>query len=314
MQDAELQMESKAKSKTKSQLAKSNIIIYRKCQRYANNNRQQQQKSKVGLRSNRSQQKRRRRRFALITAMGHFRPKNATPIQFYNYVREFCIMHNCSIDEAMERAPIAWKELSNDQRELYNSEKHAALPIPVPQHLLYRAIQMERAGRWKLSSVPAGKGGAPMYSMESYSPPTKPTRLQTLRRAQKPRYDNLAETSPCCLDAPLARHNNNNSGARKLRTLTPPEQRAQRAQQEKSQSAGCSLSVILSTPSLKPNENEEKRSDDNKSKSSKLDKITLPKSKCMRKQGKRKQKKRLSKQQALTETLAKKHKKNNKKL
>ncbi|KAH8403508.1 hypothetical protein KR215_003879 [Drosophila sulfurigaster] len=268
------------------------------------------------------------KRSALITAMGHFRPKNATPIQFYNYVREFCIMHNCSIDEAMERAPIAWKALSTDQRELYNSEKHAALPIPVPQHLLYRAIQMERAGRWKLSSVPAGKGGAPMYSMESYAPPTKPTRLQTLRRAQKPRYDNLAETSPCCLDAPLARHNNNNhnhnnntSGVRKLRTLTPPEQRAQRAQQEKSQSAGCSLSVILSTPSLKPNENGEKRSDENnnktltnESKSSKLDKITLPKSKCMQKQGKRKQKKRLSKQQALTETLAKKHKKNNKKL
>ncbi|XP_060664149.1 uncharacterized protein LOC132796845 [Drosophila nasuta] len=203
-------------------------------------------------------------------------------------------------------------------RENYTTRRSTQLcPIPVPQHLLYRAIQMERAGRWKLSSVPAGKGGAPMYSMESYAPPTKPTRLQTLRRAQKPRYDNLAETSPCCLDAPLARHNNNNnhnSGARKLRTLTPPEQRAQRAQQEKSQSAGCSLSVILSTPSLKPNENEEKRSDDNKSKSSKLDKITLPKSKCMRKQGKRKQKKRLSKQQALTETLAKKHKKNNKKV
>lgn len=61
------------------------------------------------------------KRIGLITAMGQFRPKNATPIQFYNYVREFCIMHNCSIDEAMERAPVSWTQLSKDQRQLYNS-------------------------------------------------------------------------------------------------------------------------------------------------------------------------------------------------
>lgn len=63
----------------------------------------------------------REKRVGLIAAMGHFRPKNATPIQFYNYVREFCIMHNCSIDEAMERAPDSWTKLSKDQRRLYNS-------------------------------------------------------------------------------------------------------------------------------------------------------------------------------------------------
>lgn len=61
------------------------------------------------------------KRLGLITAMGQFRPKSATPIQFYNFVREFCIMHNCSIDEAMERAPIAWSQLSKVQTQLYNS-------------------------------------------------------------------------------------------------------------------------------------------------------------------------------------------------
>lgn len=61
------------------------------------------------------------KRLGLITAMGQFRPKTATPIQFYNFVREFCIMHNCSIDEAMDRAPVAWMDLSTAQTRLYNS-------------------------------------------------------------------------------------------------------------------------------------------------------------------------------------------------
>ncbi|XP_030564519.1 uncharacterized protein LOC115765215 [Drosophila novamexicana] len=186
----------------------------------------------------------REKRVGLIAAMGHFRPKNATPIQFYNYVREFCIMHNCSIDEAMERAPDSWTKLSKDQRRLYNSEIHAALPIPVPRHLIYRAFQMERAGRWKISSMPAANGASTKYSVESYAPPVKPTKMQARLRAQQPRYDNLAETSPCCLESPRS------PKKPQLRTLTPPEQRAQRAQQEKST---CSLSLtrILSEVSLK---------------------------------------------------------------
>ncbi|KAM8720309.1 hypothetical protein ACLKA7_006366 [Drosophila subpalustris] len=189
------------------------------------------------------------KRIALITAMAQFKPKNATPIQFYNFVREFCIMHNCSIDEAMERAPMSWTKLSKDQRQLYNSEMHAALPIPVPRHLVYRAFQMERAGRWKLSSVPAGKGGSIMYSVESYAPPTKPTRMQTRIRAEQPRFDNLAETSPCYLESP--RYLN---AARKLRTVTPPEQKAQRSQQqEKTRSRSHSLTHLLSAVSVKEN-------------------------------------------------------------
>lgn len=67
------------------------------------------------------------KRLGLITAMGQFRPKSATPIQFYNFVREFCIMHNCSIDEAMERAPIAWSTLSKAQTQLYNSVSYMFL-------------------------------------------------------------------------------------------------------------------------------------------------------------------------------------------
>ncbi|XP_034490644.1 uncharacterized protein LOC117794207 [Drosophila innubila] len=187
------------------------------------------------------------KRIGLITAMGQFRPKNATPIQFYNFVREFCIMHNCSIDEAMERAPVSWTKLSKDQRELYNSEMHAALPIPVPRHLVYRAFQMERAGRWKLSSVPAGKGGSIMYSVESYAPPTKPTRMQSRIRSQQPRFDNLAESSPCYLESSPRHHL-----PKKPRTLTPPEQRAQRAQKEKS-TGSHSLTRILSAVSAKGN-------------------------------------------------------------
>lgn len=69
------------------------------------------------------------KRLGLITAMGQFRPKTATPIQFYNFVREFCIMHNCSIDEAMDRAPIAWMELSKAQTTLYNSVSSAVVVI-----------------------------------------------------------------------------------------------------------------------------------------------------------------------------------------
>ncbi|KAH8273321.1 hypothetical protein KR044_003707 [Drosophila immigrans] len=246
------------------------------------------------------------KRIALITAMGHFRPKNATPIQFYNYVREFCIMHNCSIDEAMERAPSAWTQLSQDQRQLYKSEMHAALPIPVPSHLVYRAIQMERAGRWKLSAASAGKGGSPTYSVESYAPPTKPTRLQTRIRAQQPRYDNLAETSPCCLCLDVA-------ATRRPRTLTPPQQRAQRAQLEKQSQ---SLSNILSAVSVKqPEEEEEEKEEGNKTAKS-LGKMTLPISTCMRKRkGKRQTR---GKEPAETVELRrqhgnkKKHKKNKK--
>jgi len=69
------------------------------------------------------------KRIGLITAIGQFRPKNATPIQFYNFVREFCIMHNCSIDEAMERGPVSWTKLSNDQRQLYNSVWFKDFPL-----------------------------------------------------------------------------------------------------------------------------------------------------------------------------------------
>ncbi|XP_043071871.1 vacuolar protein-sorting-associated protein 36 isoform X2 [Drosophila grimshawi] len=135
------------------------------------------------------------KRLGLIAAMAHFRPKTATPIQFYNYVREFCIMHDCSIDEAMARTPDTWTKLGKAQRELYNSKMHAALPIPVPRHQIYCALKMERAGRWKISAMPTANGASTTYSMESYAPPIKPTKRQTRLRAQQPRFDNLAESS-----------------------------------------------------------------------------------------------------------------------
>ncbi|XP_017871256.1 PREDICTED: mediator of RNA polymerase II transcription subunit 15 [Drosophila arizonae] len=183
------------------------------------------------------------KRIGLIAAMGHFRPKNATPIQFYNYVREFCIMHNCSIDEAMERAPDAWTKLSKDQRKLYNSEMHAALPIPVPRHLIYRAFQMERAGRWKISSTPAANGTTTLYSMESYSPPVKPTKLQARLKAQQPRYDNLAEIVPCIPESPRA-HPTSPSGS-------SPKAKASSDQREKREKTTLTLRELLSEPNLK---------------------------------------------------------------
>lgn len=132
---------------------------------------------------------------------------------------------------------------------------HAALPIPVPHHLIYRAIQMERAGRWKLASMPATKGSCgSKYTVESFAPPPKPNpkppnkHLSRLR-AQQPRWDNLAETSPCYLNLPRSRTLPPLPGAeRKVRTLTPPEQRAQLAQHKKS---SISLKRILTQASLK---------------------------------------------------------------
>ncbi|ALC48956.1 CG11068 [Drosophila busckii] len=188
------------------------------------------------------------KRVNLIAAMSQFKPKTASAIQFYNYVREFCIIHNCSIDDAMESAPASWEQLSEQQRDLYNSEVHAALPIPVPRHLLYRALQMERAGRWTISSATAAGGGSTVYSMESYSPPLKPTRLQARLQAQKPRYDNLADA--CRLDS--------------LRSLRLPtrqqspqssqqQQRGARAAQlgERGGDGSISITRILSDESVK---------------------------------------------------------------
>ncbi|XP_017966734.1 activating signal cointegrator 1 complex subunit 2 homolog, partial [Drosophila navojoa] len=183
------------------------------------------------------------KRIGLIAAMAHFRPKNATPIQFYNYVREFCIMHNCSIDEAMERAPDAWTKLSKDQRQLYNSEMHAALPIPVPRHLIYRAFQMERAGRWKISSAPAANGLTTLYSMESYSPPVKPTKLQARLKAQQPRYDNLAEQVPYLTESPRTQPTSPSASS--------PKAKAPRDQRQKREKPKLTLRELLSEPNLK---------------------------------------------------------------
>lgn len=64
---------------------------------------------------------RREQRARLIKALSRFKPRDANPLQFYNCVRELCIMHNCSIDEGLERAALTWPGLSMAQRELYDS-------------------------------------------------------------------------------------------------------------------------------------------------------------------------------------------------
>lgn len=102
---------------------------------------------------------------------------------------------------------------------------------------------MERAGRWKISPMPAANGSSTMYSMESYSPPVKPTKLQARLKAQRPRYDNLVEIEPCCLE-PLRAHTAS-SASSSPKTKTPPEQRAPPAK------SALSLRKLLSEPNLK---------------------------------------------------------------
>lgn len=68
-----------------------------------------------------TEDQKREQRARLIKALSRFKPRDASPLQFYNCVRELCIMHNCSIDEGLERAALTWPGLSMRQRELYDS-------------------------------------------------------------------------------------------------------------------------------------------------------------------------------------------------
>lgn len=63
----------------------------------------------------------REQRARLIKALSRFKPRDANPQQFYNCVREQCIIHNCSIDEGLERAAITWPSLSQLQQDSYDS-------------------------------------------------------------------------------------------------------------------------------------------------------------------------------------------------
>ncbi|XP_023035181.2 uncharacterized protein LOC6648261 isoform X2 [Drosophila willistoni] len=173
-------------------------------------------------------------RARLIRALGKFKPQDANPLQFYNCVREFCIMHNCSIDEGMDRAIQTWPTLSMRQRALYNSQRHAELPIPVPRHLIYRAFQMERNGRWSLGRAPVGSNGGQMYTVESYKPPQKISKLRAQLTARKPKYDNLSESmdksatqkQKKIIKTPAGVQSQSLPGtSRRVRTLTPPELR-----------------------------------------------------------------------------------------
>ncbi|KAH8300825.1 hypothetical protein KR018_005567 [Drosophila ironensis] len=137
-----------------------------------------------------------KQRARLIKALSRFKPSDANPLQFYNCVRELCIMHNCSIDEGLERAAITWPGLSQQQRELYDSQRHAELPIPVPKHLVYTAFQKERNGEWALGRAPANNYRSTRYTLEDYKPPPKQSRMRTQLIEQRPKYDNLLDLPP----------------------------------------------------------------------------------------------------------------------
>ncbi|KAH8297806.1 hypothetical protein KR054_010787, partial [Drosophila jambulina] len=143
-----------------------------------------------------NEDQRREQRARLIKALCHFKPHDANPQQFYNCVRELCIIHNCSIDEGVERAAATWPRLSAVQQETYNSQRHAELPIPVPRHLLYRAFQKERTGMWSLGRS-TGDGKHPTrYTLEAYKPPPKPSRIQAQLQQRRPKYDNRLDLPP----------------------------------------------------------------------------------------------------------------------
>ncbi|KAH8344672.1 hypothetical protein KR067_002905, partial [Drosophila pandora] len=171
---------------------------------------------------------RREQRARLIKALSRFKPRDANPLQFYNCVRELCIMHNCSIDEGLERAALTWPGLSMAQRELYDSQRHAELPIPVPKHLVYRAFQKERNGLWSLGRSPANNHRSTRYTVESYKPPPKQSRLRTQLADRRPKYDNLLELPPKVAAARVPPPHNpkvsrvSPSSGRRIRSPTPP--------------------------------------------------------------------------------------------
>ncbi|XP_017107388.2 uncharacterized protein [Drosophila bipectinata] len=180
------------------------------------------------LNSDLTDEQRREQRARLIKALSRFKPRDANPLQFYNCVRELCIMHNCSIDEGLERAALTWPGLSMAQRELYDSQRHAELPIPVPKHLVYRAFQKERNGLWSLGRAPANNHRSTRYTVESYKPPPKQSRLRTQLADKRPKYDNLLELPPKVAAARVPPPHNpkvsrvSPSSGRRIRSPTPP--------------------------------------------------------------------------------------------
>ncbi|XP_020801684.1 uncharacterized protein LOC110178779 [Drosophila serrata] len=176
-----------------------------------------------------SEVQKREQRARLINVLSRFKPHDANPQQFYNCVRELCIIHNCSIDEGVERAAVTWPRLSEIQRETYNSQRHAQLPIPVPRHLLYRAFEKERNGMWSLGrSTTSGGRHSTRYTLEAYTPPPKPSRIQARLQQRRPKYDNRLDLPPkvAATHVPpppkpkLSRPSP--SSMRRIRSLAPP--------------------------------------------------------------------------------------------
>ncbi|KMZ09685.1 uncharacterized protein LOC6740294 [Drosophila simulans] len=176
-----------------------------------------------------TEDQKREQRARLIKALSRFKPRDASPLQFYNCVRELCIMHNCSIDEGLERAALTWPGLSMRQRELYDSQRHAELPIPVPRHLIYRAFQKESKGLWSLGrSSAGGNKQSTRYTLESYKPPPKLSRLKTQLNERRPKYDNLLDLPPkeAAMRVPPEPNRKfsrvSPASGRRIRSFTPP--------------------------------------------------------------------------------------------
>ncbi|SPP86815.1 uncharacterized protein LOC117588276 [Drosophila guanche] len=192
-------------------------------------------------------------RALLIKALGRFRPEDATPLQFYNCVREACIMHNCSIDEGLERAVINWPKLSTRQRNLYDSQRHAELPIPVPRHLVYRAFEKERNGLWTLGRSAASTNGSTSYTVEAYKPTPNPSKLRAQLNAKKPKYDNMRTLSPksaATQSLPPQNVRVSPASGRRIRTLMPPPQLPMSVANVQVSGSNASKGRILSTVSI----------------------------------------------------------------
>ncbi|XP_030371809.1 uncharacterized protein LOC115622107 [Scaptodrosophila lebanonensis] len=67
---------------------------------------------------------------SLLPDVARFKPNDATESQFYNFIREFCVINNMSLETAIRYSRDAWQTLSHQQRKLYERETQPSLPQP----------------------------------------------------------------------------------------------------------------------------------------------------------------------------------------
>ncbi|KAH8254870.1 hypothetical protein KR038_001399 [Drosophila bunnanda] len=83
--------------------------------------------------------------FKVFISLDRYRPEDATPIQFYNCVKDMCAKYNCGLLEAIKRAQLAWPECDQATRENYKFERPAETPLPRVRFRI-RPASLQRPG------------------------------------------------------------------------------------------------------------------------------------------------------------------------